>query len=210
VQGQALRLQMEPSRGKPRVDAPGRYVVSRHSALRTPGSAWYRHPVPDTSLPRGSRNLRLRTYDYGQPGGYFVTICTQHRRPLFGEVMDGEMHLNRAGEMALAVWQSLTERFPCIALDAFIVMPNHVHGILLILEEQEGQDLGRIVGTFKSLTTRFYMDGVRTSDWPPFDRRLWQINYYEHVIRGDSSLEQIRTYILGNAARWDDDPERPP
>ncbi len=85
-----------------------------HAALPPPGSTWYRHPIPDTSLPRGSRNLRLRTYDYGQPGGYFVTICTQHRRPLFGEVRDGEMHLNRAGQMALEVWQSLTERFPCM------------------------------------------------------------------------------------------------
>jgi len=78
------------------------------------------------------RSIRLKGYDYSQAGAYFVTICTQDRACLFGKVVNGEMRLNDAGRMVLAEWNMLPERFPHVVLDAFVVMPNHVHGIVVI------------------------------------------------------------------------------
>lgn len=154
-------------------------------------------------------SLRLPTYDYTQPGGYFVTICTQHRICRFGNVSDGQMHLDEAGQMVEAVWHELPMRFPHISLDASIVMPNHLHGIILIQEEQRGQSLGRIVGAFKSLTTNRYIVGVREQHWHLFPGKLWQDNYFEHIIRDEEALDGIREYIVGNPATWERDPEHP-
>jgi len=78
------------------------------------------------------RSIRLKGYDYSQAGAYFITICTQDRACLFGKVVNGEMRLNDAGRMVLAEWNMLPERFPHVVLDAFVVMPNHVHGIVVI------------------------------------------------------------------------------
>ena len=78
------------------------------------------------------RSIRLKGYDYSQAGAYFITICTQDRACLFGKVVNGEMRLNDAGHMVLAEWNMLPERFPHVVLDAFVVMPNHVHGIVVI------------------------------------------------------------------------------
>ena len=75
----------------------------------------------------------MRGYDYSQPGAYFVTICTyQGRECVFGEIVDGEMHLNPAGQMIATVWGDLPVRFPFVQMDAFVVMPNHLHGIIVI------------------------------------------------------------------------------
>src|SRR5438105_12737054 len=87
---------------------------------------------PNADLPR-RRSPRMKDYDYSQPGTYFVTICTQRRRNLFGKVVDGTMHLNDAGVIAQKTWESLPERFP-VLLDAWVIMPNHVHGILIITD----------------------------------------------------------------------------
>jgi len=92
--------------------------------------------------PRGRPSLRLPTYDYAQPGGYFVTICTLDRICRFGEVTEGKPHLNDAGHMVGQVWEELPQRFTHISLDAFVVMPNHVHGIVLIREQRAHQGLG--------------------------------------------------------------------
>jgi REP element-mobilizing transposase RayT len=81
---------------------------------------------------RRRRSLRLQGYDYAQAGAYFVTTCTQNRTCLFGEVADGSMRLNSAGELAATVWNNVLERFPGIELDMFVVMPNHLHGIIVL------------------------------------------------------------------------------
>ena len=163
----------------------------------------------DNHYPRGRPSLRLPDYDYAQPGAYFVTICALDRVCLFGEVREGAIHLNDAGRMVREVWEELPARFPHIGLDAFIVMPNHLHGIVVIRERREGQGLGQIIGAFKSLTTRRYIVGVRQAGWRPFAGRLWQDNYFEHVIRDETSFNRIREYIACNAVHWDSDPERP-
>ncbi len=191
---------------------------------------------------RNRRTIRLRAYDYTTPGAYFVTVCTQDQAHLFGDVVDGGMRLNDAGRMIIDIWESLSDRFPTIRLDAFVVMPNHVHGIIVIvgaplvgaqaenhdaddhtvgaslvgaqIEDHDNADaqtraatraaptLGDIVGAFKSITTVEYIRGVKQHGWSPFHKRLWQRNYYEHIIRNDRALDAIRRYIVQNPVRW--------
>lgn len=186
--------------------------------------------------PRGRhrRSIRLQKYDYAQPGAYFFTVCTQGRASLFGRIRDGEMHLNEAGQMVWKEWNSLTDRFTRIVPDTFVVMPNHVHGILMItrpvetdayIPEQEkatpaidremsktakkAPTLGQIVGTLKSCTTVEFVRGIKSKGWPLISRRLWQRNYYEHVIRNEDSLKRIRQYIVDNPLTWHVDRDNP-
>ena len=271
------------------------------------------------------RSMRLKGYDYSQAGAYFVTICTQGRACLFGEVVDGEMRLNDAGRMVVAEWERLPALFPNVVLDAFVVMPNHIHGIVILTDPADdatdgataigatiggattgraatggattrvapttaGDDatpvgaglvpalstmarddaipvgaglvpapstaqsvpapstpapstpatpapapstpatpapappvpapptpapsvpaptLGDVIGAFKSRVTVEYIRGVKTFGWTPFDRRLWQRNYYEHIIRNEEALNRIRRYIVENPIRWAFDRENP-
>ncbi len=186
---------------------------------------------------RRRRSIRLKGYDYSRAGAYFVTICTQGREYIFGEIADGEMRLNGAGVMVGRWWNELNNKFPTIETDVSIVMPNHFHGIVIIVGadlrvrpdgtapvETVGADLRvrphstgahtgaplhQIIQWFKTMTTNAYMRGVRESGWPPFAGRLWQRNYYEHVIRDDEDLAMIREYIVHNPLRWTEDRENP-
>ncbi len=180
------------------------------------------------------RPLRLKRYDYALAGAYFVTIVVQNRSCLLGEVVGEEIRLNDAGKLARREWEALPYRFPSIDIDAFVIMPNHLHGIAIIDQSvkaptasaptRDGMTetvatpsnktttrvfptLGDVVGAYKSLTTVEYVRGVKMLAWPRFSDRLWQRNYYEHVIRHDESLREIRQYILDNPARWALDPE---
>jgi putative transposase len=165
------------------------------------------------------RSIRLRNYDYAWPGMYFITICTQNRDLLFGNIVNDIMQLNAAGQMVQAIWETLPERFPNIGVDEFVVMPNHFHAILVIEEcRPAGEDgiatgdvptLGAMIGAFKSITTHEYIQGVKCKGWPPFDRRVWQRNYWEHVVRDEATLDKIRQYVRTNPAFWTDDQLHP-
>jgi putative transposase len=181
------------------------------------------------------RSIRLSGYDYSQAGAYFVTVCAKDRACLFGEVADGVMRPNDAGRMVADVWVALPARFPTVQIDEFVVMPNHVHGIVVLNDHDVGAPLvgalstdkragtrpaptdkaittptlGDIVGAFKSITTDDYIVGVRQNDWPAFSGKLWQRNYYEHIIRDDESFERIRQYIMDNPPQWESDRENP-
>jgi REP element-mobilizing transposase RayT len=173
------------------------------------------------------RSLRLRGYDYPQAGVYFVTVCTQGRVCLFGEVVDGEMRMNEAGVMVKKVWEEIPRFYRGVALDEFVVMPNHVHGIIVLVgagpracpgqKPHEGQPQGvaptmmlaDVVHRFKTMTTRRYAAGVERGQWPAFERRVWQRGYYEHVIRDEPSLDAVRAYVADNPSRWAYDRENP-
>ena len=170
------------------------------------------------------RSLRLRDYDYTQAGAYFVTIVAQGRRCLFGTIEREETRLNKAGRMVHAVWSELPVYYPGIETDVFVVMPNHFHGIIDLVgatprgcpppadahsPTRTAISLPDVLHRFKTLTTKKYTDGVKRLGWPRFVDRLWQRNYYEHVIRNDESLNRIREYIINNPARWSFDPENP-
>lgn len=166
------------------------------------------------------RSIRLKGYDYAKSGAYFVTICTQNRVCLFGAVANGEMQLNNAGQVAKRTWDALTEQFPSVRLDAFIIMPNHVHGIVMVGAQfiapshgfgtatinqgvmNHAPTLGEIVRAYKAASTRL----IRQAGTPDF---AWQRNYYEHIVRDEESLNRIRQYILDNPARWEFDRENP-
>ena len=151
------------------------------------------------------KNPRLTDYDYTNTGAYFVTICTHQHQLLFGSVRDDRAELNQCGQIAEHAWRDIPMHFPSVHLDEFIVMLNHVHGILFIDGErarhasplQHGPTLGVIIGAYKSATTRQINQTRDTAG-----AMLWQRNYYEHVIRNDISLAEIRQYIANNPLQW--------
>jgi putative transposase len=216
------------------------------------------------------RSIRLKGYDYSQAGAYFVTMCAQRRELLF--VSDDVI------DMLQRWWDKLPEKFPSVETDAFVIMPNHAHGIIVVTGEpvcslqsvgvnprvdpapgqthgsaptsgiapttapttdtvgvdprvNPGQThgsaptsgpapttgpapkstptLGEVIQWFKTLTTNEYIRGVKTLNWPPFAGRLWQRNYYEHIIRSEIELNAIRKYIVDNPARWEQDRDNP-
>ena len=169
----------------------------------------------------GRRSIRLKGYDYTQVGAYFVTVAVRGRLALFGESVDAEVRLNDAGEMAHSVWQTMPQRFPFVEMDAFVVMPDHVHGIVVIRGDgaqapigdacapdsadaaPTARALGDVVGAYKSLTTAAYIRGVHNAGWPPFRRRLWQRNFYERVVRDEYEMNELRAYIRDNPLRWE-------
>ncbi len=150
--------------------------------------------------------LRLRDYDYSQPGYYFVTICTENRTPWFGTIVDGLMYRNAIGEIAQSAWLSLVERFHGMKLDQFVVMPNHLHGIIILSEEtryrdgenKPGPTLGNIINAFKQTATPL----IRRADAASF---AWQRGFHDRIIRHDRMLDYIRRYIETNPARWMND-----
>ena len=177
------------------------------------------------------RSLRLKGYDYAQAGAYFVTICTQDRACLFGEVVDGEMRLNEWGEIVSRTWHDLPNHVANVALDEFVVMPNHIHGIIVIdnvvgagsgvgarhavplqTVPPQTERFGRpvagsiptIIRSFKSAVTKQINEQRATPGMP-----VWQRNYYEHIIRNEASLARIRDYIVNNPMQWALDRENP-
>jgi REP element-mobilizing transposase RayT len=187
------------------------------------------------------RSIRLKGFDYSSEGAYYVTIVTQGRECLFGEIVDGEMVLNEAGQMIIKWWNELPNKFPHVVLGEFIVMPNHFHGIIFIVENvgadlrvcpdgeentsiKKGEHIGspqhagspqqrsnaplsQIIQWFKTMTTNEYIRGVKQSNWEPFIGKVWQRNYYEHIIRNEKDLQRIADYILNNPSRWGEDNE---
>ncbi|MBI4287427.1 MAG: transposase [Chloroflexi bacterium] len=180
----------------------------------------------------GRRSVRLPSYDYTQPGAYFITIATQDRDPLFGRVVDGAAILGRYGEIARPCWQRIPAHFRGAHTDMFVIMPNHVHGIIVIdlgtvpidrdaptmsgilarlcgpVTEYFGRptqhSLPTIVRSFKSAVTKQINELRHTASAP-----VWQRGYYEHVVRSDEELEEIREYIASNPAEWALDGDNP-
>ena len=147
-------------------------------------------------------SVRLWKYDYSLEGGYFVTICTFERACVFGEIVNGVMRLNIFGESVFQIWQTLPSHFPSLILDEFVVMPNHLHGIITF--NRRGPRLGQVVGYFKYQSTKMINELRNVSPV-----RFWQRNYHEHVIRDEKDLERIREYIFNNPLQWHLDQENP-
>ena len=142
------------------------------------------------------------------------------------------MNLNEAGTMIVKWWNELPNKFPNVVLGEYVVMPNHFHGIIFIVEtvgadlcvcpdgeeNQKGGHIGpplqrtalsRMIQWFKTMSTNEYIRGVKQLNWRPFNGKLWQRNYYEHIIRNEKELEQKTAYIQDNPSRWDEDDENP-
>jgi len=157
------------------------------------------------------RSLRLRGYDYSSPGAYFVTVCASSH--LFGRVRAGEMIPNRSGEIARECWTSIPKHFTYVRIDAFVVMPDHVHGILILRDRYPRThaigrispgSLGAVVRSFKSaVASRINsLRGARIGG-------IWQRNYFDEIICSRDDLDRVRRYIRDNAARWERNRTRP-
>ncbi|MEA5417544.1 transposase [Synechococcus sp. BA-132 BA5] len=144
------------------------------------------------------RSIRLQGYDYSQSGAYFVTICTFQRQHLFGEVNNGEMQLNVTGQIISAIWQKVPQHFPNVELDQFILMPDHLHGIIVILEQADTlYSLATIIQNFKSSSAR-KINKINQN----LGVSIWQRNYHERIIRNDQELHLQREYVLTNPENW--------
>jgi putative transposase len=157
------------------------------------------------------RSIRLKDYDYAQAGAYFVTLCIHQRRLILGHIDSGIFYPSPAGLLIQTLWAELPQHYPGIALDAFTLMPNHLHGIILLQPTPGSPNLtlGAVIHRFKSFTTTQYRKRVYDRDWEPFVGRLWQRNYYEHIIRSEESCDRLRSYIFTNPQRWAEDTLNP-
>ena len=225
---------------------------------------------PKSNLPQ-RRAMRLRNYDYSQPGAYFVTICAQHRKCLFGTITDGKMRLNEIGQIVVGCWNRIPQHFPSVELGESVIMPNHFHGIISwgLAETRDPQpivqarsprppentnnrrgevhspssdepennrrgevpspalnkearsihprenirnrrgevpspSLGKIIAYFKYQSTKHINQRYNTPG-----TRVWQRNYYDHVIRDDPDLQRLRQYIQDNPMKWELDQLHP-
>ena len=169
------------------------------------------------------KSARLQNWDYSNNGLYFVTICSANRELYFGDIVNGEMQLSEIGRMANKFWKKIPNHFPFVELDEFVIMPNHVHGIITInksasvetrhalslptepnetigqlrFQNQGKGSLSAIIGSYKSVLTK----NARKihADF------AWQSRFHDHIIRNDESLQRIRDYIINNALRWRED-----
>ena len=169
------------------------------------------------------RSIRIKAYDYTRPGGYFITIVTYQRNCIFGNIVNEEMQLNALGTIVDECWYAIPDHFPNIELGAYVVMPNHVHGIIVINENGmatnsspfvgarhasplprgvKPHSIGALVGSFKSAVTKRIGRELNATG-------VWQRNYYEHVIRNHEDWDRIHRYIESNPSMWAEDEENP-
>lgn len=160
--------------------------------------------------------IRLKEYDYSQPGEYFVTICTKNHECMFGSIENGKMDLNERGRIVDGCWKGIPEHFSHVGLDEYIIMPNHVHGIIIINEidmnRSRGevtsplrkQTLGNIAAYFKYQSTKLINESHDTPG-----AKVWQRNYYDRIIRGEKELQNIQDYIANNVLTWAFETEHP-
>jgi putative transposase len=164
-------------------------------------------------------STRLRHFNYSQAGAYFVTVVTYERTCLFGNILNGEMRLSEVGRVVQSVWYDLPKHYPRAECDAFVIMPNHMHGIIVLRDDTAtragnaragfkpaptGQGLPEIVRAFKTFSARLIneMRGTRGVS-------VWQRNYFEHVVRNETELSRIREYVVNNPLQGELDIENP-
>ena len=147
------------------------------------------------------RSVRLVSHNYSDPGSYFVTICAFEKRCYFGSIENFEVRLSLVGTIINKCWHSIPTWFPSVTLDHFVIMPNHLHAIL-VLDQRDSNtkppaSLSTIVRSFKSACTRHFDQQAATEP-----KNIWQRNYHEHIIRSRRRLFELRQYILDNPTNW--------
>lgn len=184
------------------------------------------------------RSIRLKGYDYTRPGAYFVTICTEKHACLFGDISIETMQLNRYGDIVQGCWDKLPQHFPFVKLDTFVVMPNHMHGIVIITERDcKGEAFSLPVKSCRDLVTENASPlqsmnqmphgtqsgslGAIMQNFKSVSTRkintmnktpgisLWQRNYYDHIVRNEKALNIIRRYVTFNPLMWAYDMDNP-
>ncbi len=163
---------------------------------------------------KNRRLNRMGGYDYSQAGCYFVTICAQDRQCLFGEIIDDKMVLNEAGRRVVNWWRETENKFPHVELDEYVLMPNHLHGIVIIhgafqdrsrpvpTRTTKTKSLSELIGAFKTTSSK----QIRENGFASFK---WQRSFHDHIVRDDDDLNRVREYILNNPLQWALDAENP-
>ena len=180
--------------------------------------------MSDEVLHPGHRSIRLKDYNYSKPGLYFVTICAEGRRCIFGRVASAQVELAAVGRVAHESWVAVPTHFPAVRPHTFVIMPNHVHGLIEIgcqagaqraapLQEQESDDKSRhsvkpeslsaMVRSFKAALTKRARAEL---DWKG---EIWQRNYFERIVRGGREFSDATRYIAENPLKWMWDRENP-
>jgi len=162
---------------------------------------------------RERKRIRLKSYDYSQDGYYFVTICAENRKEWFGKVEKGEMILNQYGKIANQCWDDLPNHYLNCSLDIFVIMPNHIHGIIVInndntvgngLKPFPTHGLSEMIRGFKTFSSRKINEEIKNDN-----KFQWQKSFYDHVIRNETELYRIRDCIKNDPLEWDLDRENP-
>ena len=168
---------------------------------------------------------RLKGYDYNQQGYYYITICTKNRLNPFGEIINNIMHLSQTGEIENKFWIAIPEHFKNIELDEFIIMPNHIHGIIIVNNGDVGNNgVGHPNHPIRAISVDNYdrtkmivskiIHGFKSSATREIRRQLndfnfsWQKSYYDHIIRDENDLNRIREYISNNPTNWETDGDK--
>ena len=178
------------------------------------------------NIPHHRRSIRLHGYDYSQTGAYFITLCTQNREHRFGEIVNGEMVMHDAGRIVAECWEQIPLHFPDAELDEWVVMPNHVHGIVIITDSVDTigavgvvgapplqdsppqQQQKRSTGTSRTIGSIVRGFKIGVTNWyrqQSIESVIWQRNYWEHIVRNKPELDRIRHYIANNPVNWETD-----
>ena len=178
-------------------------------------------------------STRLKSYDYSSAGGYFVTICAYQKEHLFGNIINGQMVSSAIGEIPEKYWLEIPEHFRNVSLDEFVIMPNHIHGILFITNNMDGESVSGTVGTDYNLSlqkslkshnpkqSKFqnvipkslsyiiatFKAAVTRNTHKTNNPFAWQSRFYDHIIRSEGELKRIRQYIINNPLKWEFDRE---
>jgi REP element-mobilizing transposase RayT len=149
------------------------------------------------------RSIRLQGYDYTQAGLYFITICIWQRECLLDHIVNSTVELNPYGQVVLYNWNFLAKKFSNVELGEFVIMPNHIHGVIKLIESGN-EPLSEVIRSFETSSTR-RINQIRESRGVP----VWQRNYYEHIIRNEESFNRICEYIVNNPLSWEQDQLHP-
>ncbi|HET9137345.1 MAG TPA: transposase [Candidatus Kapabacteria bacterium] len=159
------------------------------------------------------KSTRLANHNYQEPGSYFITICSHNKAATFSTIKENSLHLSIYGEVIEQCWQEIPEHFRNTRLDSFVIMPNHIHGVIHIddwntskpiiaesMSSLKPSSLGSIIASFKSASTKYIRKRVNDASV-----EIWQRNYYDRVIRNEKELLQVRQYIEANPLKWRED-----
>jgi REP element-mobilizing transposase RayT len=156
--------------------------------------------IMEKDLPRRKPN-RIPDYDYSQYGYYFITVCSNNHKKIFGEIKDSRMILNDYGVKVERILNDVVLKMGNMLLDNYVIMPNHVHLIIAINQESK-EGIFEVIRDFKSITTLKYIEGVKEGIYEPFDKFIWQRSYFDHVIRNEKSYLEVSEYINNNPLKW--------
>ncbi len=170
-------------------------------------------------------SVRLRGWDYSATGWYFVTVCTKRHIPFFGKVIEGRVELSKFGKMVSQMWIEIPNHHLGVSLDEFVIMPNHIHGVIILAPEKQGDSKSKSVETLHATSLqsckdekmakisprrgslaviiRSYKSAVtRWAHQNGMDHFAWQSRYFDHIIRNEDALKKIRQYIQENPLKW--------